>query len=48
MSRSALYIVIVILAVAGGFFAYQAYEHDRNTLEIEVGPSGIKVDPPSN
>lgn len=46
MSRSVLVALVVILAVAAGFFAYQTYERDRNTLQIEVGPKGIKVDPP--
>ena len=46
MNRNVLYIVIAILAVVAGVFAYQAYERDRNSLQIEVGPNGIKVDPP--
>jgi hypothetical protein len=27
-------------------FAYQAHERDRNTMQIEIGPDGVKVDPP--
>jgi len=46
MSRTVLYAVIAVLAVAAGVLAYQAYEHDQNTMQIEVGPKGIKVDPP--
>jgi hypothetical protein len=46
MSRSVLVALVVILAVIAGFFAYQAYERDQNTLQIEVGPKGVKVDPP--
>lgn len=47
MSRPVLYSVIIILAVVAGYFAYDAYERDRNTMQIEIGPSGVKVDPPS-
>ncbi|MDF2996494.1 MAG: hypothetical protein K0R27_2131 [Xanthobacteraceae bacterium] len=46
MSRSVLVALVVILAVIAGFFAYEAYERDQNTLQIEVGPKGVKVDPP--
>lgn len=46
MSRSVLILVIVILAAVAAFFAYRAYERDQNTLQIEVGPQGVKVDPP--
>lgn len=48
MSRNVLIVIIVALVAVVGVFAYQAYERDRNTLEIEVGPNGLKVDPPSN
>ncbi|MBB6309140.1 hypothetical protein [Xanthobacter tagetidis] len=47
MSRPVLYSLIAILAVVAGYFAYEAYERDRNTMQIEIGPKGIKVDPPS-
>lgn len=46
MPRSVLYGVIAVLAVIGGVFAYQAYERDQNTMQIEIGPGGVKVDPP--
>ncbi|WP_197028284.1 hypothetical protein [Bosea sp. 117] len=46
MSRTVLYAVIAVLAVVVGVLAYQAYERDQNTMQIEVGPKGIKVDPP--
>ncbi|GAB4067501.1 hypothetical protein KHC28_17975 [Ancylobacter sonchi] len=46
MSRSVLYAVIAVLVVVAGVFAYQAYQRDQNTLQIEVGPKGVKVDPP--
>ena len=46
MSRTVLYAVIAVLAVVAGVLAYQAYERDQNTMQIEVGPKGIKVDPP--
>ena len=48
MNRNVLILVIVALVAVIGVFAYQAYERDQNTLEIEVGPGGLKVDPPSN
>ena len=48
MNRNLLVVIIVALVAVIGVFAYQAYERDRNTLEIEVGPGGLKVDPPSN
>lgn len=46
MPRTALYGVIAVLAVIAGYFAYDAYQRDQNTMQIEVGPNGIKVDPP--
>lgn len=46
MSRPILVGLVVILAVVAGVFAYQAYERDKNSLQIEVGPQGVKVDPP--
>lgn len=46
MSRTILAALVVILAVVAGVFAYQAYERDQNSLQIEVGPKGVKVDPP--
>ncbi|GGF77892.1 hypothetical protein GCM10007301_42300 [Azorhizobium oxalatiphilum] len=50
MSRNALYAIIAVLVVGGGFFAYQTYqaqEEKKNSLQIQVGPNGVKVDPPS-
>jgi hypothetical protein len=47
MNRNVLYVVIAILAVVAGVLAYQAYEREQNSLRIEVGPNGIKVDPPA-
>ncbi|TCT02384.1 hypothetical protein [Aquabacter spiritensis] len=46
MPKSVLYAIIAVILVGGGVYAYQAYEKDRNTLQIEVGPNGMKVDPP--
>ncbi|MCJ8141548.1 hypothetical protein [Ancylobacter gelatini] len=46
MSRPILVGLVVILAVVAGVFAYQAYQRDQNSLQIEVGPQGVKVDPP--
>jgi len=51
MSRSGLYVIIAVLVlVLGGVavYAYQQNEKDQNTLEIEVGPGGVKVDPPGS
>jgi hypothetical protein len=45
MSRQSLILLVVVLAVAlGGVLAYQAYERDRNTLDISIGKGGVKVD----
>ena len=46
MNRTVLTALVVVLAVVAGVFAYQAYEKDRNTLQIDVGPQGVKVNPP--
>lgn len=45
MSRGLLTgIVVLFLAGVGALFAYKAYQHDQNTLDISVGSGGIKVD----
>lgn len=46
MSRTLLTVVVLVLAGVAAVFAYQVYERDRNSLQIEVGPQGVKVDPP--
>lgn len=46
MNRTVLTVAVVVLACVAGFFAYRAYERDQNSLQIEVGPQGVKVDPP--
>ncbi|CAA0090607.1 Uncharacterised protein [Starkeya nomas] len=46
MNRTLLTVAVVVLAGVAAFFAYRAYERDRNSLQIEVGPQGVKVDPP--
>ncbi|MDQ0346129.1 hypothetical protein [Ancylobacter vacuolatus] len=46
MNRNVLIVAVIVLAGVAGFFAYQAYERDQNSLQIEVGPEGVKVDPP--
>ena len=46
MNRTILGALVVVLAVVAGIFSYQAYERDKNSLQIEVGPQGVKVDPP--
>jgi hypothetical protein len=38
--------LIAILVLVAGFFAYRAYEQERDTLRIEMGPRGLKIDPP--
>lgn len=46
MPKNLLIAIIVVLLGVGGFFAYKAYQKDENTLSIEVGPNGVKIDPP--
>ncbi|TCK28098.1 hypothetical protein EV667_2094 [Ancylobacter aquaticus] len=46
MNRNVLIVAVIVLACVAGFFAYRAYEQDQNSLQIEVGPEGVKVDPP--
>ncbi len=46
MSRGVLIGIIVVLAGVGGFFAYKAYEKDQNTLSIEIGSGGVKIETP--
>lgn len=47
MPRGVLYVVIIVLVGVAGYFAYDAYQRDRNTLEIQIGPDGLKIDPPA-
>lgn len=47
MSRTLLYGIIAVLLVVAGVFVFQAYERERDTLHIEIGPGGLKIDPPS-
>jgi hypothetical protein len=44
MKPTVLGVVIILVALVGGVIAYQAYQHDENTLDISVGSGGIKVD----
>ncbi|MGQ4273937.1 hypothetical protein [Terrihabitans sp. B22-R8] len=44
MSRPVLIAIIFVLAAGIGFFAYQAYERDQNTLDISIGEKGVTVD----
>ncbi|WP_428030252.1 hypothetical protein [Ancylobacter sp.] len=46
MNRNVLILAVIVLAGVAAFFAYRAYEEDKNSLQIEVGPQGVKVDPP--
>ncbi len=44
MSRTALYVVIAVLAGGLGALGIAYYEHQRNTLmEVNVGRHGITV-----
>ena len=43
-NRNLIIALIAIILIGGGFFAYQAYQQDQNTVDISVGPDGIKVD----
>ncbi|OYW56113.1 MAG: hypothetical protein B7X99_16455 [Rhizobiales bacterium 17-65-6] len=47
MPKAVLYAIIAVLVVGGGIFAYQQYEKKQDTLQIEIGPKGMKVDPPN-
>lgn len=47
MPRGVLYGVILVLVAIAGFFAYDAYQREQNTLEIQIGPEGLKIDPPA-
>ncbi|WP_164738464.1 hypothetical protein [Aquabacter cavernae] len=47
MPKAVLYAVIAVLLVGGGVYAYQQHEKEKDTLQIEIGPKGLKVDPPA-
>lgn len=47
MSRNALVAIILVLVVAlaaGAVYVYR--EQHRNTVDIQIGPNGLKVDTP--
>jgi hypothetical protein len=46
MSRNALYVVIVILTVAGVTSSYQLYSERQKTdrIEFDVGKHGISIE----
>jgi len=46
MSRSALYLIIGVLVVAGGVIGYQLYAERQKTdrVEIEVGKNGLSIE----
>lgn len=46
MNRTVLTVALVVVVAVAAVFAYRAYERDQNSLQIEVGPQGVKVDPP--
>ena len=47
MNSNALYVIVVILAVAAGIMGYRLYqEHERDKgahIEIDVGKSGMSI-----
>ncbi len=45
MDRNALYLIIAILAVAGGVMAYQLYSerHQTDRVEIDLGKNGLSI-----
>jgi outer membrane lipoprotein SlyB len=46
MSRNALYLVIAVLAVAGGVVGYLLYQARQKTtgIEINIGERGISIE----
>lgn len=44
MSKSVLLGIIIVLVGVVGIFAYQAYERDKNTVDISIGEGGLKID----
>ncbi|MCK0197710.1 hypothetical protein MWN34_12375 [Ancylobacter sp. 6x-1] len=50
MDRNVLYAIIAFLVVVAGIagvYAFREHEKDEKSLEIQIGPNGVKVDPPS-
>jgi hypothetical protein len=45
MSRNALYAIIAVLVLAGGFMAYRMYEERQRTggVEIQVDKNGLSI-----
>ena len=45
MDRNALYLIIAILAVAGGVMGYQLYSerHQSDRVEIDLGKNGLSI-----
>ena len=46
MNRNILYLVIAVLAVAGGIVGYQLYQerHKTTGIEINIGERGISIE----
>jgi hypothetical protein len=46
MSRNALYAIIALLVVAGGFIGYQWYAERQKTdrVEIDIGKNGLSIE----
>ncbi len=46
MSRNALYAIIAVLVVGGGFLGYELYSERQKTdrVEIDVGKNGLSIE----
>jgi hypothetical protein len=46
MNRNALYAIIGLLVVAGGFMGYQWYAERQKTdrVEIDIGKNGLSIE----
>lgn len=44
MSRSFLYLLIVLLAVGGAVAGYMYYQESQSGVSIEIGEHGVKID----
>lgn len=44
MSRSALYLMIGLLAAGIAVVGYLYYEESQSGVEIQIGDSGVKID----
>ena len=46
MNRNALYAIVCVLVLAGGFLGYQWYAERQKTdrVEIDIGKSGLSIE----